>query len=164
LEMRHALTVALQDFAGALLVVSHDRHLLANTVDQFLLLRNGRLEPFEGDLADYEKLLLESNKAPANTASSGAGDAPDRKLARQQAAARREQLKPLRDKLRKVERELEQKQARLGQIETDLADPEIYAEAAKARLQGLLQEQGKLSAELEVLEEEWLSLSEALED
>src|SRR5690606_26658664 len=115
-------------------------------------------------LADYEKLLLDSSKPAAGGSPSSPGDAADRKLARQQAAARREQLKPLRDKLRKVEREMEQKQARLGQIEIDLADPEIYAEAAKARLQALLQEQGKLSAALAALEEEWLTLSEALED
>jgi len=163
LEMCHSLEMGLQGFNGALILVSHDRHLLANTVDQFLLVKNGRLEVFEGDLDDYEKLLLAQDKADvAQTADADENRASKKEL-RQQAADRRNQLKPLTGKIRTLEKDMEKCQSRLVTIEEMLADNSLYEDSGKERLNKLLQERGTLVASLESLEEQWLEASEALE-
>ncbi|WP_027328227.1 ATP-binding cassette domain-containing protein [Marinimicrobium agarilyticum] len=165
LEMRQALTLALQDFEGAVLVVSHDRHLLRSTVDEFLLVADGRVQAFEGDLDDYYRWLL-TRRQEDNAAEAAAAPAPaqDKKAQRQEAAARRAKLKPLTDKLKKLERRMEQLNATLGSIETELSDPAIYEESNKQRLQELLKSQGETQGELDEYEEAWLSLSEELEE
>ncbi len=164
LEMRQALTLALQDFEGAVLVVSHDRHLLRSTVDEFLLVADGRVQPFEGDLDDYYRWLLQRRQED-NAAEAAAAPAPvqDKKAQRQEAAARRAKLKPLTDKLKKLERRMEQLNATLASVETELSDPSIYEESNKQRLQELLKSQGEAQGELDDYEEAWLSLSEELE-
>jgi ATPase components of ABC transporters with duplicated ATPase domains len=163
LEMVHALTRALQEYEGALILVSHDRHLLNNTVDQFLLVHNGKVEVFEGSLDDYEKLIIESRADQNKPGKSLAATAVDKKEQRQQNALRREQLRPLRDKLKKVEQQLEKDQKRLADIEARLAEPSLYEEANKAQLAKLLQEQGELKRRTAEAEEQWLSLTEELE-
>lgn len=166
LEMCHALTIALQEFTGALILVSHDRHLLSNTVDQFLLIKNGKLEYFDGDLGDYEKLLLEERSPSKNIAS---GNTPttenkmDKKESRQLSAALREKLKPQRNKIKKLEQDIDKASKRLAEIEGLLSNAVLYEEEKKAELNSLLQEQGKLASELEKVEEEWMLLSEELE-
>ncbi|WP_347330034.1 ATP-binding cassette domain-containing protein [Marinimicrobium locisalis] len=164
LEMRQALTLALQDFEGAVLVVSHDRHLLRSTVDEFLLVADGQVQPFEGDLDDYYRWLLQRRQED-NAAEAAAAPAPaqDKKAQRQEAAARRAKLKPLTDKLKKLERRMEQLSASLASLETELSDPQIYEESNKQRLQELLKSQGETQGELDEYEEAWLTLSEELE-
>lgn len=169
LEMCHALTIALQEFSGALILVSHDRHLLSNTVDQFLLIQNGKLEYFDGDLADYEKLLLEGNKssmkaAPKSSAAASEDKGLDKKESRQQSAALRNQQKPLRNKIKKLEQSLETKSKRLSEIESKLSEADLYEEGQKNELNALLREQGGLTIELGEIEEEWMLLSEELEN
>jgi ATP-binding cassette subfamily F protein 3 len=167
LEMRHALTVALQAYSGALVMISHDRHLLRNTVDEFYLVAGGRVEPFAGTLGDYQTWLKE--EAQKQTASSSPADKGgsdmkvDKKAQRQQAAAQRERIRPLTTKIRALEKELQAAQAKLQQIETELADPSIYDTANKTRLQSLLHEQGALRKTVEDKEEAWLMLQEELE-
>lgn len=166
LEMRHALTVALQAFEGAIVVVSHDRHLLKNTVEQFLLVDAGKVEEFSGDLDDYQNWLLKRNsevELSTRTSSDQTTDKVDKKEQRQAAAAKREQSKPLRNRLKKVENEMDKRQSDLTKIEDQLAQPELY-EAGNKELPGLLKEQGQLRVQCETLEEEWLELSEALEE
>jgi ATP-binding cassette subfamily F protein 3 len=164
LEVRHALTVALQAFAGAIVVVSHDRHLLRNTVDEFWLIDSGRVEPFAGDLADYQQWLTGSKAAseveskPAETKSVER----DKKSQRQNAAAARDKLKPFTQAIRQVEQKMEAVQQRLAQVEQKLANPELY-NSANPELQTLLKEQGALRQELETLEETWLTKSHELE-
>ena len=168
LEMRHALTMALQEFEGAVIVVSHDRHLLRNTVNEFLLVADGSVSEFDGDLEDYYKWMQQQK---ANTAATekeatiaNESDAKvDKKAQRQQSAAQRAQLKPLTNKLKSLENQMEKFQNRLGEIENLLGDSSIYEDKNKAKLQELLAEQGKLQTQLEESEENWLMVSEELE-
>lgn len=169
LEMRHALTMALQEFEGAVIVVSHDRHLLRNTVNEFLLVANGSVSEFDGDLDDYYKWLLQQRqqaqaleKQSTEQVNSNE-DKVDKKAQRQQSAAQRAQLKPLTNKLKSLETQMEKLQKRLAEIETQLSDPAIYDEKNKTVLQPLLQEQAKLQTQLEETEESWLQVSEELE-
>jgi len=168
LEMVHALTVALQEFEGAVVIVSHDRHLLANTVDEFYSIHKGHFAEFDGDLADYERWLaryneLEASPQAAESSPWADNSAADKKAQRQQAAARREQLAPLRKQVKALENQMEKLQTRLDKIESQLGDEAIYAEQNKAKLAELVKEQGSVKAELGSVEEQWLEYQEALE-
>ncbi|WP_111641578.1 ABC-F family ATP-binding cassette domain-containing protein [Marinimicrobium alkaliphilum] len=164
LEVRHALTLALQEFEGAVIVVSHDRHLLRNTVDEFVLVAKGRVEPFDGTLDDYHRWLL-AEKQQTGQSTPGQREAPivDKKAQRQQAAAQREKLKPLTNRLKTLERDMEKCQKQLAQLESELADPDIYDSSEAERLKQLLLRQGETQQALDALEEEWLEVSETLE-
>lgn len=164
LEMRQALTMALQDFEGAVIVVSHDRHLLRNTVNEFLLVAEGKVAEFDGDLEDYYRWLNQQKITPVVNEKAPANDAKiDKKSQRQQSAAQRAQLKPLTNKLKTLESQMEKLQTRLTDIEQQLSDTKIYEEKSKALLQQLLAEQSTLKNQLEVAEENWLLVSEELE-
>ena len=168
LEMRHALTMALQEFEGAVIVVSHDRHLLRNTVNEFLLVADGQVTEFDGDLEDYYQ-WMQQQKTRAAATENAVVVAPnndnkvDKKAQRQQSAATRAQLKPLTNKLKSLEAQMEKLQMRLSEMEMRLADPDIYDEKNKGVLQPLLQEQATLQTQLEETEENWLMISEQLE-
>ena len=161
LEMRHALTMALQGFAGAIVIVSHDRHLLKNTVDDFLLVDSGKVTSFDGTLDDYQKWLTDK---PAEEEPTLDKTAPkvDKKEQRQQAAAQREKLKPLTNAIKKLEREMEKLQSKLDDIETKLGDSSLY-ETGGDELNTLLKQQGECRSALESTEEEWMEKSEELE-
>lgn len=165
LEMRQALTMALQEFEGAVILVSHDRHLLRNTVDQFYLVSDGKVGEFDGDLEDYYRWLNESQREsePANDTIISGEPKVDKKAQRQQSAAQRAQLKPLTNKLKSLEAKLEKCQAQLSEVENQLADTSIYDEKNKARLHTLLNDQARLQQDVEAVEEEWLMISEELE-
>jgi len=172
LEMRQALTMALQDFEGAVILVSHDRHLIRNTVNEFLLVANGQVNEFDGDLEDYYRWLSQHNiqSNPSNNPQqneseekTSADSKVDKKAQRQQSAAQRAQLKPLTNKLKNLESQLEKYQTRLAEIETQLGDPTIYDDKNKNKLQELLLEQSKALSAVEEAEENWLLISEELE-
>ena len=164
LEMRHALTVALQEYPGAVLLVSHDRHLLKNTVDAFWLVQDGCVREFDGDLEDYRKLSLERHRcAPDAASGSAAASAPAARENRRSAAERREQLRPLKQRIATLERQMEKHQQELRALEERLADPAIYENSRSAELQQLLRTQGTLRQQLEENEEAWLGASEELE-
>ena len=169
LEMRHALNLALQDFRGALLIVSHDRHLLRSVCDRFLLVAEGRAAPFDGDLDDYARWMTEHRRQPAVVARSGADaekkndSAAERRQQRQQAAERRRRLKPLRDAVARSEKRLEKLQQEQAGLEARLADPAIYEADNKAALNELLAEQTRVKRELAEAEEQWMEAAEALE-
>jgi len=162
LEMRHALTLALQEWEGALVVVSHDRHLLRSTVDEFLLVDRGRLTPFEGSLDDYQTWLLQDKSANESEA---ANESPrtDRKEQRKQEAAIRQQLSPFNKKIKQIEHKLTKLDEELNTVETTLADASIYT-GEQSALEALLQQQGRLNKEKESLEEEWMCLTEEKEN
>ncbi len=168
LEMRHALTLALQMYQGALVVISHDRHLLKNTVDQFYLVANSTVRFFDGDLQDYQS-WLKSTLQQTVAKPSEVGDAPkhaskvDKKAQRQQDAAHREKIKPLTNTIKKLERAMAQSQEKLDQIENQLSDASIYDDKNKDTLQDLIQQQGQLRNNINELEEEWLLSQEELE-
>jgi ATP-binding cassette subfamily F protein 3 len=161
LEMRHALTTALQQYTGALVVVSHDRHLLRSSVDEFLLVDSGRVSPFEGDLEEYQAVLAAREKQYQRV--SGDEKKTDRKAQRRQAATNRERLRPLTRQLQKIEKDMEKNALALQDVESRLADEAIYNDSAKAQLKELLQEQARLKKEAGELEEKWLDTSEQVE-
>lgn len=166
LDMRHALEVALQDYAGAIVLVSHDRHLLRNSVEQLLLVNGGTVADYAGDVEAYEKWVLSSNPGQdpnPPTQQSAVEEAGDRKARRQANADRRAQLQPLKKSLRALEQRIEQGQQSLQTLQAKLADGDVYAQNAGTELADLLKQEGQLKRELEALESEWLEQQEALE-
>ncbi|QEY65508.1 ATP-binding cassette domain-containing protein [Metapseudomonas lalkuanensis] len=165
LEMRLALTMALQDFAGAVLVVSHDRHLLKSTTDEFLLVADGRVQSFDGDLDDYARWLVDFRARQAPVASSPVNpDKTDKRAQRQAAAALRQQLAPHKKEADKLEKELGKVQEQLAGVEERLGDAAIYDAARKDELRDLLAEQARLKGREAELEEAWLLALETLEE
>ena len=165
LEMCHALTVALQAFAGAVIVISHDRHLLRNTVDQFLLVANGKADLFEGDLDDYGRWLISQRKADSSVIDNSKNQAEkvDKKIQRQQAAQVRKKLNPINNAIKKIEQQIAKTDQQLATIETALGDNSLYQDDNKDKLQQLLQDQAKLVQQKNQQEEQWLELNDDLE-
>ncbi|MWP82464.1 ABC transporter ATP-binding protein [Glaesserella parasuis] len=170
LDMRQALTEALTQYEGSLVIVSHDRHLLRSTVNKFYLVHDGKVEEFNGDLEDYQKWLNELNaqlecakKADNSTACNNENSAVNRKEQKRQEAELRQQAAPLRKKLTQLEKELEKLTASLTTLEETLASPEIYDAENKAKLTDILAKQVATKKQLEEVEMEWLEVQEQLE-
>jgi ATP-binding cassette subfamily F protein 3 len=169
LDMRHALTVALQGFEGAVVTVSHDRHLLRNTVDDYWLVADGAVQPFKGDLDDYRRWLQErsgevgSATGNGSRAASPGHSATARKEKRRDQAARRARIKPLQNRVDKLDRQLEQATRSLEEVESELADPGLYESDQAERLQRLLARQTELKQSLEAIEYDWMDAAQALE-
>jgi ATP-binding cassette subfamily F protein 3 len=162
LEMRQALAVALQDYEGAVVLVSHDRHLLRTVADEFVVVHQGRATPFDGDLEDYAKWLDETGAAPAPQQQSQTSES--RKQRKRDEAERRNRLTPLKAKIARCDDELARLAGRSAALQTQLAAPDIYAASAKDRLKELLAQQAQLARETEKVEEAWLEASEELEE
>ncbi|MGB1742927.1 MAG: ATP-binding cassette domain-containing protein, partial [Cycloclasticus sp.] len=162
IEMRHALNRALQEFAGAMVIVSHDRHLLRTITDQFFLVADGKATPFEGDLDDYASWVKNQAKA---TNSSPLDDKknPSRKEQKQHQASQRQKLKPLRQALQKAEKQLETLYAKQQQLEEKLADGDLYNQDQKEQLAQLIKEKTQVDQALEETEENWLNAQQALD-
>ena len=166
LEMRLALTMALQDFEGALIVVSHDRHLLRTVADELWLVADGQAKVFDGDLDDYRQWLLVKDKPLKNKlekSETSVSAANTKKGDRQAAAEVRQRLQPLRNTVKKTEKEMNALQKVIGDVEQKLADNSLYEAAEKDRLKALLAEQAAAKLELELTEMAWLEASEAIE-
>ena len=167
LEMRHALSMALQEYQGAIVVVSHDRHLLRSVTDQLYLVANGSVAPFDGDLEDYRNWLSEQKKLAAtpNTNNQPIADSGlSKKGQRKQDAERRQQLKPLRNKLKKAEQAVEKYHTEQKALEDQLADPDIYQDSNKDKLKQLLAQKVSVDKNLEQAEQEWMETEELLEE
>jgi ATP-binding cassette, subfamily F, member 3 len=170
IEMREALTEALQDYAGALIVVAHDRHLLRATVDELWLVADGAVKPFDGDLDDYRAWVLDRARRTARRddgVCEGAKASAERKAQkREEAQARQKRAdarRPLLARQAAVEQDLERLGAERTALEEWLATSEAYADAAKARLVAAIERQGELTWTLARLEAEWLEIAEALD-
>ncbi len=170
LEVRHALTLALQAYSGAIVVVSHDRHLLRNTVDEFILVDSGKISPFKGDLSDYQNWLLKSKSENSSSKTTIDElnddknlDKDDKKSQRKASAAKREALKPLTNAIKKLDKEMDTLTVALGAIDTKLADETLYQKDS-TELTGILKEQAKLRLSLEECEAQWLEKNEELEN
>jgi ATP-binding cassette subfamily F protein 3 len=172
LEMRQALAVALQEYEGAVVLVSHDRHLLRTVADQFYIVApvdgHGRAQPFDGDLEDYAEWLAKSGveavtptDAPKSEREPESADA--RKQRKRDEADRRNRLTPLRNRIAKCDQELERLAKERATLEAQLAAPDIYSDAQKPRLKELLATQTNLARETEKIEAEWLDASEQYE-
>ena len=171
LDMRQALTEALIDCDGAMVVVSHDRHLLRSTTDDLYLVHDGQVELFRGDLDDYQRWLSEEQKREQqdSPATSSAGDkdntnsAQARKEQKRREAEFRQQTQPLRRQLTKLEKELETLTSKLQEVETQLADPALYDASQKVRMTELLSLQVSTKNALEETEMAWLDAQSELE-
>jgi len=166
LEMRHALTLALQDFEGGVILVSHDRALLRASCDQFILVADGKAGVFDGDLEDYSQWLNEQRLKEKQAAQSQLPDKPnknDRAQSKAERQARITERRPLLKELEQVERNMAQMQADKKNCDERLNDTELYNAADKTELQQLLKTQAELADKLEAAEERWLELHEQLE-
>jgi ATP-binding cassette, subfamily F, member 3 len=163
LDMREALADALSDFAGAIVLVSHDRHLLGMVCDEFWRVADGTVEAFDGDLDDYARWLRSRGSAakrPANVVVVAPENNRDK---RKLTAEQREKEKPLRQRAKKLETQVATLEKELAAIEVRLADPKVY-ESASADAVTLGKRQGELRREKDELEVEWLGLLEQIED
>lgn len=170
LDMRQALTEALTQYEGSLVIVSHDRHLLRSTVNEFYLVHDGKVEEFNGDLDDYQKWLNELNtqlefakKSENPTACQTENSAANRKEQKRLEAELRQQAAPLRKQLSQLEKALEKQSGYLAELEEILASEEIYSAENKARLTDTLAKQVEAKKQLEKIEMQWLETQEALE-
>lgn len=165
LEMRHALSVALQEFVGAMVIVSHDRHMLRTVTDSLLLVADGKVVPFDGDLDDYRQWVKDQSKSDniSEETSSSETSTVNKKQQRQQAAEQRKQLQPLKNKIKKLEQQLDKLNSEKETIEEKLADNSLYDEANKDQLKQLLSQQSENNQALQDVEEQWLMASEEME-
>lgn len=166
LDMRQALTEALIEFEGALVVVSHDRHLIRSTTDDLYLVHDGKVEPFDGDLEDYQQWLTDVQKQenqPEESAKDNANSAQARKDQKRREAELRTQTQPLRKEIARLEKEMEKLNATLATVEEKLGDSGLYDQSRKAELTDCLQTQAKTKSSLEECEMAWLDAQEQLE-
>lgn len=188
LETREALTMALAQFEGTLVLVSHDRHLLRATTDQFIIVADGKVEPFDGDLDDYKDWLFKTKLAAKNVgkdaglpktketakitsavapAAAPQVDSADRREQKRQDAEARQKLaslkKPIESKIKRLDEQLAKRNAQKATVDTHLANPEVYDKDKKKELTTLLTDQAFYAKELAQLEAEWLEQQEALE-
>jgi ATP-binding cassette, subfamily F, member 3 len=172
LETREALAVALAQFEGTLVLVSHDRHLLRATTDQFLIVADGRLSSFDGDLDDYRDWLFRTKLAPEEQSAPLPAKNPvpasdPRAQKRKEAEERQRQSaarKPLESRLARLDEQMARVSARKAAIDARLADASSYADDKKDALKTLIVDQAYAARELEQLETEWLELQRQLEE
>ena len=163
LEMREAVALALQEYEGAMVLVSHDRHLLRTATDLLVLVADGGVSPFDGDLEDYREWL--AARRAADKAKPGAG-ASRREQKRAEAAARQARSrsrKPLENRLRTLDLEIERLAREKAELEARLASEAFYARGDQDEVTAALREQVRLAAALEQAESEWLRLQSELE-
>jgi ATP-binding cassette subfamily F protein 3 len=170
LEMRQALGRALVDYAGALVVISHDRHLLRSVCDDFLIIHRKRVDPFDRSLDDYPAWLRAQNESGrpdevgGDAVVSNATEQVNRKQKRREEAMNRQRLKPLSDRVRKIESDLSRKRESLLELDARLSDPSLYSEPGrKNEMTDLMRDQARLKIEIDALEGDWLDASHALE-
>jgi ATP-binding cassette subfamily F protein 3 len=165
LDMRQALSMALVEYSGALLVISHDRHLLRSVCDSLYVVHDGQLQEFDQSIDDYPNWLKSQETEEETGSAPGAAPAStNKKQSRQQEAAKRKALQPFSDKVKKIEKAMNKNKTALEEVETCLHDETLYTDASrKQEMTGLLQKKAELKSTLEDLEWQWLEASEALE-
>jgi ATP-binding cassette subfamily F protein 3 len=165
LEMRHALTVALQDFGGAMVIVSHDRFLLRSVTDRWLMVADGTVQDYDGDLEEYRAWLSERRARQQQVSATIAktDSAQLRKDRKRGEAETRQRQQPLRRKIRELDARLASLTQRCAEIDAQLAAGDLYGSASKEKLKDLLRDQARIKAELADVEESWLETSESLQ-
>jgi ATP-binding cassette, subfamily F, member 3 len=166
LEMRHAVGLALQSFEGAMLIVSHDRHLLRVTADRLWLVHGGKADDFPGDLDDYPTWLSEQRRESTDSdtlAPQGEHTAVARKDRKRQQAEQRRKLQPLKNELRKLDREIASLQQKQQALETALADTGLYEASRKEELKVRLADKAVVDRQLDAAETRWLDIGEQIE-
>ena len=150
MEMRHALTIALQTFRGAILLISHDRHLLNSSVDHFYLVDNGRVDIFNGDLNDYKNYILDIKSSDIKETKKKVKSSKDNKEDNSKL------IKSLNIEISKLEKRLLRLNAKLDEANLKLADPDLYKDDSSDNLQDLIRNQLELSSEVELADQEWM--------
>jgi len=165
LEMRQALALALQDYAGAVVLISHDRHLLRVTSDRLVLVHDGKVDDFPLSLEEYPQWLMEQGRQDKGTPAAGHSNpaAASRKETRRLQAEQRKRLQPLRKKVTEAETELDRLHTLQRELEHELSSPGLYTEENKARLKASLLEKADVDNRCEVMEADWLEACEQLE-
>ena len=165
IDARNELLTALNDFDGAVILVSHDRRLIEATADRLLLVSNGHVTPFEGDLDDYRRFLLSGDSAP--TQRDAARPAPEIKVskeeARRSAAEKRQTLKPLKDKVEAAESQIAALTSELNKLDKALSDPLIFTQDP-AKAASVSKKRAEAARKLAAAEKAWLAASEAYEN
>lgn len=169
LDMRQALTLALQTFEGAMVIVSHDRYLLRATTDDLYLVHDRQVAPFNGDLVDYYKWLTEQQKIERKEAQANEPDkasnnsAAAKKEQKRKDAEFRKQTAPIRKTLTKLEEKMDKLSALIAEAEEQLSDTSLYDAENKAKLNEVLAKQASSKSELEEVEMDWMAQQEVLE-
>ena len=163
IDSRDALVAALNDYEGAVLIISHDRHLIDATVDKLWIAQNGTIEEFNEDLDSYQRMLTAGNAKEKPKGGPAPASADDRKQQRQDAAARRAQVAPLRKSIKDAETKIARLRNELGKIEAILADPKTY-DGAPERVTSLGKDKARFESEIAKVEESWLEMSAELEE
>ncbi|MFS1936115.1 ABC transporter ATP-binding protein [Vibrio splendidus] len=169
LDMRQALTFALQTFEGAMVIVSHDRYLLRATTDDLYLVHDRQVAPFDGDLSDYYKWLTEQQKVERKEAQAlapakdGANSAAAKKEQKRKEAEFRKLTAPIRKKLTQFEKQMDKFTLSLEEAEQELSDTSLYEAENKAKLNKVLALQASSKSQLEEVEMDWMSTQEELE-
>jgi ATP-binding cassette subfamily F protein 3 len=163
LEMRQALAVALQEYSGAVVLVSHDRHLLRTVADEFYIVHHGRAQAFDGDLEDYAKWLADADSTVSAPLERKVETTQARKQRKREEAEGRNRLSPLRAAIANCEVELARLAQERAAVQSALEEADIYSDGAKERLRKLLEKQARLASETEKSEATWLASTEELE-
>jgi ATP-binding cassette subfamily F protein 3 len=168
LEMRHALTVALQEYQGGVVIVSHDRAMLRSTCDKFMLVADGRAEVFDGDLDDYkdwlnQQKIADKQKFELDVTSPVSANKVDRAQTKAERQARIAERRPLLKEVEQIEVNMAKWEQEKTEIDHQLADADLYTQSDKSILQNLLKRQAELTQLLETAELRWLELHEVLE-
>ena len=159
LEMRHALSMALQEFVGAMVIVSHDRHLLKSVTDQLVLVDNGNVDTFDGDLDDYAKSLQGSLDRPSDmqpVTATVIENTLTKKEVRRAEAEKRKRLQPLKKRVDRLERKMEELNQQRESLDVKLADPDLYNEDNSEMMTALMQDKAYLVKDIAELEEQWM--------
>ncbi|MCK5813009.1 MAG: ATP-binding cassette domain-containing protein [Cocleimonas sp.] len=166
LEMRHALSIALQDFQGAMVIVSHDRHMLKTVTDELLIVDDKKVIPFSGDLDDYAQWIKDKNKSALLDSEplEVENKVISRKEQRKRDADLRKKLQPLKRVVDKLEKQLDQLHLKQQQLENSLADPSLYQQENKYKLKQALANKSSVDKSLEEIEMQWMEASEDYED
>ncbi len=159
ISMREALADAIQEFEGAVILVSHDRYMLRHCIEDFWLVAEGKVTPFEGDLEDYHQLKARTDKTRKKQEKSG-----DKKQKRQDTANNRAQITPITKRIKQIEKELSKAQDKLEKAREALTDSTLYDAENKNQLQKALAIEKQLQQSVEALEEQWLEQEELLQD
>jgi len=164
LDMRHALSMALQSYEGAMVLVSHDRHLLRSVTDQFLLVDGGKISPFNDDLDAYRNWLMQPKVDNViDAADEDADRSLNKKEIRQQQAEQRKLLQPMKKQVQQLEKRMQELQNQIDEIESTLAEPAMYQAENRTQMENHSKHRAELSVELSDVEENWLLKSEELE-
>lgn len=157
IDSRDALVHALNDYEGAVLIISHDRHLIESTCDTLWIAENGTIRELDEDLDSYQRSITSGKEGK------GGGTKAERKANKAEAAARRAEIAPIKTSIKDAETKIARLKNEISKVETQLEDPKVY-NGAPDKVIALGKDKARFAADLEATEEQWLALSAQLEE